>query len=441
MASEHSTSQAQGLSAISAGKTFGGYRIAEAQGSDSAGAVYLAEPQSGGDKVTLRIFAADLSRDKNLAARLVADLQKACAVSHPNLVPVRDIGTADWKGKRYLYIATQRLSGETLERRLSRQGGQPLSLHETLHITSEVGAALAAIHRNNGVHRQVSPSSVFLSRDSAAGAEGSSHAEKVYLLDLGHALLPTSEGQSNQAASKSSKGGKPQEDIRGLAQLVEEMLGGVGEYAESGQKALLPLRFRNPKVPARMDAVLRTVLGDSLGPAEKNGPYATVASFFAALIGTGDTQPTLGAWSEDGRTVPRPRSSSSFGLAWAALFAVLAAAGIAYWLTSQGPPPTPPPSLDMAQASPAPPQPAAAPDGKTANAPQELGSVVNTAVDAGVQAARPVAWPTRSGVIPPLRDANPEPPAKSPAAKPPAPSQSPGATTAAPGPSGQKEVK
>lgn len=490
--------QEKGQSGALTGKTFGGYRIGESlsqSGSSAASTVYVAEPTAGGDKVVLRVFSVDLSKDKNLSARLVADVQKACAVSHPNLVPVREIGTADYKGKRHLYVATERLEGESLKSRLAQKGASPVELSKALHIASQVGAALQAIHRANGTHRQVGLGSVFIGRGG--------DQEKVYLLDLGSALVPADAGGGDKGG-KAGKGGKIQDDIRSLAHLVQELLGGVpsGDGA-TGAQAVLPLRLRNPKVPARLDAVLRSALGDTLGAADRSSRFDSVAGFVAALFGTGETQPSYLAWSEDGRTAPRPRASVSPNLLWAAgAIAVIIGILVVAWISTQETPPAAAP--DLATAVVTPPAPAPNSEPKVAPVPSPTPSAVP---DAGVHVGRPGAWPPRTGVIPQLRDADPAPPPPAaappaatpaavrapapapvpasaagagasappptgaapatvrapapapaggagagpqsapaapktpPAAKPPAPSQGPGAPAPAPGSSGQKEVK
>lgn len=454
------------------GKTFGGYRLGELVDSAPHSAVYAAEQTSSSDKVTLRLFGVDLSRDKSLAARLVADLQKASAVQHPVLVPVRDIGTADWKGKKYLYIASERIEGETLKARLARTS--PLPLGTALNIASEVGAALQAIHRAGGTHRHLEPGSILLAKGKGSGDDSD---DQVRLLDLGAALVPIND--SGQGQGKGPKGGKVQDDIRSLAHLVQEMLGGVAATPATGSQAVLPLRLKNRQVPARLDAVLRAALGDTLGT-DKGSRFESVASLVAALHGTPDTQPSFGSWSEDGRTLPRPRASTSPGLMWAALLAVLVGAGVGYWLYSQEPAgsvPVPPPGpVPPAVTAPAP-SPTPAPPSPTA----VKTDAADAGTDAGARSGRPGAWPVRKGTIPPLRDADPAPPTPpaaptaagagpapappavrapaaapaggagvgapsapaapgtTPAAKPPAPPQGSGA--ASPGPSGQKEVK
>ncbi len=454
------------------GKTFGGYRLGEVLGSGSSSTVYTAEPSSGGDKVALRVFATDLSRDKNQTARLVADMQKACAVQHPNLVPVRDIGTADWKGKRYLYVAMDQLQGESLKSRLAQKPGQPLPLDSVLHIASEVGAALQAIHKSGASHRHVNTGSVFLGRasgevsgeTSGETSDAKSALEGVYLLELGSALLPSNETQpAGQGAAKSGKTNKVQEDIRGLAQLVEEALSVRADNAAANAQPILPLRFGNAKVPARIDAVLRSVLSDTLG-AEKSPRFDSVAAFVAALLGTDEVLPTLGKWSPDGRAAARPRPSAGNGLIFAALFAVVLGAIVGYWYYAQDAAPAPQPSTDVAVTPPpAPPLPAPATSNTATPTPAFSPAPTNLSPQAvSTDGGTGTPKTPQPGKIPPLRnlestpESSPTPTPASPAATAATPpsavkpittsqGQNPGVPSSgpgpAPGPVEPKEVK
>jgi hypothetical protein len=461
------------------GKTFGGYRIGELLGSGGSGAVYSAEPTAGGAKVALRIFHVDLARDKTAAARLVGELQKASGVQHPGLVPIREVSAIDYKGKRLLYVAMALLEGESLKARLGRLAAkqQTLPLAKVLHIASAVGAALQAIHRTGGTHRQLSAGAIFLARPPAGRPTAD---EQVILLDLGTAIVPA--GDSAQLTVKSSKGGKIHDDIRSLALLVQELLSGAGDSVAGGNQAVLPLHFRQPQIPARLDAVLRSGIGDSLGSGDGSSRYESVAAFVAALLGTGDALPAIGLWSEDGQAPPRPTPSSSSGqLVWAAVLAVIVGALVSYWLYSTSSPALPPGPAERppVAADPVVPVPVVTPLGPAAGRP---GLPTPAAVpDAGVPAGHSGPWAPRLGKVPPLRAADVVPPAPTvpaagpspapsvahvpaaaptdgaaagspsvpiapgpvPTAKPPEPRSVPGAASPVPvpAPAGQKEVK
>ena len=320
------------------GKTLGGYRFGEVLARGAQSTVYAANQGESDQPVAVTVFLSELPKDKS--ARIIGEVQKATALSHKNLVPVTEVGSLELKGKRHLFIAMQRLHGESLKSRLQSQPGHSLPLHVTLQIASAVGGALQAIHGAGLVHRGVNPGAVFLSPPTDEERQNDLEAEDhVYLLDLGAAVF--FEGIGNNGNGKRGK----QDDIRGLAALVSELLGGVPSLPAQGAAALLPLHYRNHKIPARFDAVLRSVLSDKLST-DKQDQFSSVAELVAALMGEPSNVPTLAAWSVDGRSEPA-KSRGKSGLLWAALMSVVGGIsfGVGYWLYQDPSPIQPAPTV------------------------------------------------------------------------------------------------
>lgn len=425
------------------GKVAGNFRLGEPLSRGSASTVYAAEQTDTGRPAAVRVFAVDVARDKAAAAKLVSEVTRLTAIRHPNLVPVLDVGTVENKGKKFLFIAMERLHGESLKARLAAQAGKALPLHVALQITSDVGGALHAIHRAGQVHQRVSSGAVFLAAPTDEERRADPEAEdRVILLDVGTAAVAAA---GNGEPGKASKSPRPHDDVRALALLTQEMLGGVAEPA-AGEQPLLPLRAHNRKVPARIDAVLRTALGEPAfaepvrSEASRSERIDSVAALVAALVGAPDSTPTLGAWSADGRAVmPRPRTGTNW--LWAGGLALVGGLGVGYWLY-HAEPPLPASVVDLAPAA-----------------------VIPTAVDLGaapadlaIAPAPPPPAPTgvapdgkgrEPAKLPPLRDADSTGPAAAPAgpaapgAKPAAPATPAAApapaanrTTTAPAPSG-----
>ncbi len=414
------------------GKTAGGFRLGEILARGASSTVYAAEPTAGGPAAAVKVLGYDLSRDKNAAAKLIAEVQRATAVKHRNLCPVLEVGAVEHKGKRYLYIAMERLTGVTLKARLAGQQGNALPLPVVLQIASDVGGALQAVQRAGGAHRQVGPGAVFLVPPSEADRRADPDAEdRVYLLDLGVALVPT---ESAKDSPKPGKAPKPLNDVRGLAQLVRDMLGGLPDSVAAGQNAVLPLRWRNRKVPARIDAVLRQALSDGAG-SDKGARIESVATLVAELLGVGDALPSLAAWSEDGRaTMPPP--ARSWSLVWAGALAVLGGSVVGYVLYIQEPTPTPPAVVDLAHAAPADLTATGSADQDAGASPASRDGAQGSPPDAATAESPPRVWPKRTGPkIPPLRTLDPafNAPTTAPAAPPTPGAPAAPAAPAAPG--------
>lgn len=327
------------------GKTLGGYRFGEVLARGAQSTVYEAHQGESDSPVAIKVFLTELPKDK--ASPIITEVQRATSLQHKNLVPVLEVGSLEWKGKKHLFVVMQRLHGESLRSRLASQPGHALPLHVALQIAGSIGGALHAIHGAGAVHRGVNAGAVFISpptdEERAQDIEAEDH---VYLLDLG-----ASSFQDGLSGSSGSQGRRArQDDIRGLAALLSEMLGGSPATVAQGSEALLPLRYRNRKIPARLDAVLRLVLSDKLSP-DKQEPFSSMAELMAALLGDAQSIPTLAAWSSDGRE-EAPKTRGRSGLLWAALLSIVGGAsfGIGYWLY-QDPGPSQPVPAVSSQAS------------------------------------------------------------------------------------------
>jgi hypothetical protein len=178
---------------------------------------------------------------------------------------------------------------------------------------------------------------------------------------------------------------------------------------------VLPLRWQNRRVPARIDAVLRQALSDGAG-SDKSARPGSLAALVAELLGVPDALPSLHSFSEDGRAA-MPKQPRSRSLTWAAVLALLGGAGVGYWLYTQEPGP-PAPAADLGVAADL----AHPPSGDLSQSatPKALVSPSEAPHDLGQADLQPRVWPKRRGPrIPELRTADPAAPA--PAAAPAAP--------------------
>ncbi len=134
--------------------------------------VVLAEDTLLGRRVALKRMHA--SEDVRRGSRLRREALIGASVSHPNLVPIYDIVTAE-DGESV--IVMEYVEGETLRDAVRRDG--PLPTPKVLKVLGGVAAALDAIHAQGIVHRDVKPANILL------GSDGTTK-----LADLGVASSP-----------------------------------------------------------------------------------------------------------------------------------------------------------------------------------------------------------------------------------------------------------
>ncbi len=161
-----------------------GYQIGELIGRGGMGEVMVAQDQRIGREVAVkRIRAQDPSADAVI--RFLREARIQARLDHPAIVPVYELGT-DANGRPYFTM--KRLAGETLGKKLTRNGPvQPL-----LRAFIDVCLAIQLAHSRGVVHRDLKPSNIML------GDYG-----EVYVLDWGVARVLTDRRRTTQPSMAS----------------------------------------------------------------------------------------------------------------------------------------------------------------------------------------------------------------------------------------------
>lgn len=140
--------------------------------------MFLAEDSELERKVALKVLLPEIAADEDRIRRFVQEAKAVSALNHPNILTVHEIGAVD----QTRYIVTEYIKGETLRDRLV---AEPLTLRETLDVTIQVSAALAAAHGAHIVHRDIKPENIMLRDDGF-----------IKVLDFGLAKLGNTPGKT-----------------------------------------------------------------------------------------------------------------------------------------------------------------------------------------------------------------------------------------------------
>jgi serine/threonine protein kinase len=132
----------------------GRYKIVRKLGAGGMGVALLAEDGQLQRSVVIKLLHLDASANPESRQRLLREAQAMAQVSHPNVVPIFDVGVHH----EQVFIAMAYLDGGDLAGWLAT----PRPLREVLDVFVAAGRGLAAAHRAGLVHRDFKPANVLL---------------------------------------------------------------------------------------------------------------------------------------------------------------------------------------------------------------------------------------------------------------------------------------
>jgi serine/threonine protein kinase len=148
-----------GAALLRAGDALGRYVISGVLGSGGMGVVYAAEDPRLGRRVALKLLHPALAEAaEEQQRRLLREAQAMARLSHPNVLPVFDLGTEGGQ----VFLAMEFIEGPTLAEWLRQR---ERSWQEILGLFLEAGRGLAAAHQAGLVHRDFKPANVLVGTD------------------------------------------------------------------------------------------------------------------------------------------------------------------------------------------------------------------------------------------------------------------------------------
>ena len=122
------------------------------------GEVYKGHDPRLGRDVAIKVVLGKFASDPEGLRRFEGEARAAAALSHPNILSIFDVGTADGMP----YLVSEYLEGQTL-RAVLNEGG--IAFSRTLDIACQIASGLTAAHARNIAHRDLKPENVFLTAD------------------------------------------------------------------------------------------------------------------------------------------------------------------------------------------------------------------------------------------------------------------------------------
>jgi serine/threonine-protein kinase len=243
------------------GRTLGGrFHLLSVLGHGGTGTVYEAEQIGLSRRVALKVLHAHVASAPGAVARFQREATLMARLHHPGAAQVYDFGEDGGE----LFLAMERLHGETLDDATFRAG--PLPINVAVEVVSQVLEVLEAAHALGIVHRDLKPSNIMLL--------GELSSPRVKVLDFGLAQLMEGSLQARITAAGMVHGTpaymSPEQcrgelldgrsDLYSLGCMLHELIIGQPPFSEESPAETMSGHLYRPPPPMRQ---LRPHLGIS----------------------------------------------------------------------------------------------------------------------------------------------------------------------------------
>lgn len=229
---------------LAAGAVVQGYRVLRRIGAGSAAEVLLAQRESDGQQVALKVLRSGRQIDPAVETRFVREAELLSRIDHRHVVRVHRYAV----GADSAFIEMEWVGGGTLAERIAAG----LTARQALALAAQMAQGLREIHRHGIVHRDVKPANFLLRPDGtvvlADFGLAKLLAEEAALTRLGE-TLGTAHYLSPEQARAEPAG--PRSDLYSMGVVLFEMLAGQRPYEGAGFASLVALHAGKgtPRLP------------------------------------------------------------------------------------------------------------------------------------------------------------------------------------------------
>jgi serine/threonine-protein kinase len=281
----------------------GRYAFVRELGRGGMATVWLADDLKHHRKVAIKVLRPELGSLLG-PDRFAREIRIAAGLNHPHILPLHDSGLVPASGSDgdLLYYVMPFVAGDSLRRRLAREG--PLPIDDAIRLIRQVAAALHHAHLQGVIHRDIKPENILLHEGEAMVADfgialAASAAADERLTESG-LMLGTPEYMSPEQAM-GERELDARSDVYSLACVLYELLAGEPPHPGASARIVIAKRFTEaiprvrrarPAVPVAVEQALVRAL--ALEPAER---FPTAEAFAEALVaaaeGTGSRPPSV----------------------------------------------------------------------------------------------------------------------------------------------------
>lgn len=255
----------------------GRYKLVAPLGEGGMASVYRGRDLRLNREVAIKILHDNYTREPDFLRRFQREAETVASLSHPNIVPVYDVG--DEQGSHFIVMELVR--GRTLKDVIASSG--PLQPARAALILRPVLDALGYAHQRGLVHRDVKPQNILLAQD---GTPRLADFGIAHLTDAAATRTAAILGSAEYLSPEQSRGeeASPRSDIYACGVVLYEMLAGSPPFRGGNALAIANQHLQasppplGPEVPAGLRvATLRAL------EKEPERRFSDAAEFAAAL--------------------------------------------------------------------------------------------------------------------------------------------------------------
>jgi len=315
---------------------YGRYEVVDEIGQGSMGVVYRAHDPQINRQIALKLLRQDRVTNEELVQRFLKEAQAMGGLAHPNIATVYDTG----RDHGTIFIAMELLQGKSLRDHMREK---ELHHNEIVHIGVQIAEALDFAHRKGIVHRDIKPSNIIIDPDGNAKITdfGIAHIEDPTITQqtIPGEILGTPLYMSPEQVKSNPVDGRS--DLYSLGILLYEMATGTSPFKGDNFASIFQAILQDtPPAPELNDSPmsrnLSTLIMKSLSkdPDQRFQTGLEMAQRLKACLQRRQSD------TRRGERARRPEKRKHIvPMVLAAMILIVAAAGLAYFMSGNNSPP------------------------------------------------------------------------------------------------------